>query len=441
MKASILCATLFSSAVLAFPANLLNNLPADLSDEGLAEITELAAKITRAVEEMPANLAKRQLGASILPPGFDADAQRISTTGEHRYIAPGKNDLRGPCPGLNVMANHGYLPRNGIASVTQLTTASNEVFGMGLELSAFLSVLATVMGGDIVSSSIGGPPSGGLLGGLTTGLGLVGKPQGMSGTHNRFEADCSPTREDLYKNGNPVSLNLPQFEELMAMPIGPQGYDLTVMHPFRGSRYNNSVATNGHYWAGPLTHYAINTATYLFTFHFFSNHSAEYPSGYLDGETLKSFEGVTGEKGSFKWARGQEKIPENWYRRATGDDYGIAAFTLDAVGALQALPYMAVVGGNTGEPNTFTGVNIADLTGGVFNAETLLEDNNLMCFAFQAVNSASPDILKGLLGNVLLAVQKLTDALNPILAKLGCPDLAKYDKSLLAKFPGAGAGI
>jgi hypothetical protein len=87
MKASIVCsATLFSWAAFAFPANLLNNLPADLSDEGLAEITELAAKITRAVEEMPANLAKRQLGASILPPGFDADAQRISITGEHRYV-------------------------------------------------------------------------------------------------------------------------------------------------------------------------------------------------------------------------------------------------------------------------------------------------------------------------------------------------------------------
>jgi hypothetical protein len=102
---------------------------------------------------------------------------------------------------------------------------------------------------------------------------------------------------------------------------------------------------------------------------------------------------------------------------------------------------MAVLGGNTGKPNTFTGVNIADLTGGVFNAETLLEGNNLMCFAFQAVNSASPDILKGLLGNVLLAVQKLTVALNPILSQLGCPELAKYDTSLLAKFPGAGAGL
>lgn len=102
---------------------------------------------------------------------------------------------------------------------------------------------------------------------------------------------------------------------------------------------------------------------------------------------------------------------------------------------------MAVIGGNTGEPNTFTGVNIADLTGGVFNAETLLEGNNLMCFAFQALNIAAPDILGGLLGNVLLAVQKLTDALNPLLATLNCPQLAKYDANLFSKFPGAGSGI
>ncbi|KAI1513835.1 Dimer-Tnp-hAT dimerization containing protein [Pyrenophora tritici-repentis] len=205
--------------------------------------------------------------------------------------------------------------------------------------------------------------------------------------------------------------------------------------------FRSLVATNGRYWAGPVTHFAINTATYLFTYHFFANHSAKYPEGYLNGETLKSFEGVTGSPGSFKWASGRERIPENWYRRAFGNDYGIAEFTLDAVGALKALPYMAVVGGNTGKPNTFTGVNIADLTGGVFNAETLLEGNNLMCFAFQAVNSAAPDVLKGLLGNVLLAVQSLTDALNPILATLACPQMGKYDKSLFSKFPGAGAGV
>jgi hypothetical protein len=116
-------------------------------------------------------------------------------------------------------------------------------------------------------------------------------------------------------------------------------------------------------------------------------------------------------------------------------------FAIDALGALKALPYMAVVGGNTGEPNTFTGVNVEDLTGGVFNAKTLFEGNNLMCFAFQTVSTAAPDILKGLLGNVLLAVQKLTDALDPILATLGCPQLAKYDTSLFQKFPGAESGI
>lgn len=116
-------------------------------------------------------------------------------------------------------------------------------------------------------------------------------------------------------------------------------------------------------------------------------------------------------------------------------------FTADALGALKALPYMAVVGGNTGKPNTFTGVNAADLTGGVFNAETLFEGNNLMCFAFSTVNAVAPDILRGLVGNVLLDVQKLTDALNPILAELGCPAIAKYDRNLLSKFPGAGSGI
>jgi len=26
-------------------------------------------------------------------------------------------DVRGACPGLNALANHGYMPRNGVASV------------------------------------------------------------------------------------------------------------------------------------------------------------------------------------------------------------------------------------------------------------------------------------------------------------------------------------
>jgi hypothetical protein len=99
------------------------------------------------------------------------------------------------------------------------------------------------------------------------------------------------------------------------------------------------------------------------------------------------------------------------------------------------------LGGNTGQPNTFTGVNIDDLTGNVFNAQTLLEGNNIMCLAFVAALQAAPDILGGLVGNVLVAVQKLTSALDPIIATLGCPEITKYDATLFKAFPGASSGL
>jgi hypothetical protein len=133
-------------------------------------------------------------------------------------MASGSDDVRGPCPGFNALANHGYISRNSVASVTSLTTASNKgmcscmlsleirlmtisVFDMGLDLAAFLAVYSGVISGDITTCSIGGKPKngGGLLGGLTNSLGLLGEPQGLSISHNRFEADAWPLRGDLYK--------------------------------------------------------------------------------------------------------------------------------------------------------------------------------------------------------------------------------------------------
>jgi hypothetical protein len=114
---------------------------------------------------------------------------------------------------------------------------------------------------------------------------------------------------------------------------------------------------------------------------------------------------------------------------------------LDAVLAEVAHPELVRLGGNTGEPNTFTGVDIDNLTGGVFNAQTLLEGHNSMCLAFQVASEGAPDILRGLLGNILTAVQKLTSALDPILQTLGCPELTKYDKSLFKEMPGGQDGI
>lgn len=56
-------------------------------------------------------------------PDFDAAAQYVDTTGEHAWKAPGQHDQRGPCPGLNSLANHGYIPHNGIGTLDQFIDA------------------------------------------------------------------------------------------------------------------------------------------------------------------------------------------------------------------------------------------------------------------------------------------------------------------------------
>ena len=59
---------------------------------------------------------------------FDEN-QLIDVTGEHAWVAPGPNDIRGPCPGLNALANHGYFPHSGVVPLTVGLTATEQVYG------------------------------------------------------------------------------------------------------------------------------------------------------------------------------------------------------------------------------------------------------------------------------------------------------------------------
>jgi hypothetical protein len=57
-----------------------------------------------------------------LPPsGFNAKDQYVDVTdsGPNPWKAPGPNDTRGQCPGLNAAANHGFLDRSGYTTITQ----------------------------------------------------------------------------------------------------------------------------------------------------------------------------------------------------------------------------------------------------------------------------------------------------------------------------------
>lgn len=85
MRASFLSLAAFVLPALAFPSALLKG---DISQAELKKITELAEKITSTSQ-------KRQAGLNIVDVGFDAEAQRVDTSGEHEYVGARSLSLPG----------------------------------------------------------------------------------------------------------------------------------------------------------------------------------------------------------------------------------------------------------------------------------------------------------------------------------------------------------
>ncbi|KAI0389929.1 Chloroperoxidase [Xylariaceae sp. FL0594] len=381
---------------------------------------------------------------------FDPLLKPIDVSGKHAFKAPdlAGGDQRGPCPGLNALANHGYIPHNGVVGFLDLIVSANTIFGMGIDLITVLAVLATVYVGNPLSLnpgfSIGGATSksNNILGNV---FGLLGKPRGLEGAHNIIESDSSATRDDLYgPSGNAHTMNMTLFKAM----LDSTDRDYLTMDDLgqrAADRFHESIATSPTFYYGPYTGLIARNAGFVFLGRFASNHTREHPlGGHLSKDVLCSFFGVTKDPktGSLVYNEGHERIPENWYRIAA--DYGLVNYNLDLVPLLLKHPELLSVGGNQGAVNTFAGVDISDLTGGLLNATTLLEGNNLICFALT--------VLKTFVPNSLSTVVKLLDAplrlvnkalLDPIL-DLGCPafrDLTKGGddlwNELLGKYPGA----
>lgn len=72
---------------------------------------------------------KRQSGPGNIPFTTFSEDQLIDVTGEYAWVAPGPNDIRGPCPGLNALANHGYFPHSGVVPIAVGASATEKVYG------------------------------------------------------------------------------------------------------------------------------------------------------------------------------------------------------------------------------------------------------------------------------------------------------------------------
>ncbi|KAJ1307970.1 hypothetical protein OPQ81_002047 [Rhizoctonia solani] len=353
---------------------------------------------------------KRQTSAT-----FDPVKQRVDVSGEHEFRPPGPNDKRGPCAGLNALANHGYISRNGVATLSEVVSASNKVFGMGKDAATIFTAQGILYGGDIAKAtlSIGGPdPS-----------------PGLSGTHNQMEGDASPTRNDAFvNNGDASTLSLDYFRHLYGLVAEDENanFDMSVMAKHRGWTRERSISTNPHYFTAPFAGLFVSTLTHFLSPALLSNHSAEHPDGFLNHNVLKTFYGITGDIDNLSYQPGHERIPENWYRRP--DDYDLFLHIMpDMTKVALGYPEFFSFGGNTGKPNSFAGANLNDLTGGVYNAKGLLDGKTLVCFALQASET----------GMLAPASTFFSKHISPIISSIGCPAMKQYNSTALEMYPGA----
>ena len=88
-----------------------------------------------------------------------AKEQYVSVSGANKFIAPKKPDIRGPCPGLNAAANHNYLNRNEITTITDTAGGLAAAYGLDPVLGAASAVIAIGTDSDPGAGtwSIGGP--------------------------------------------------------------------------------------------------------------------------------------------------------------------------------------------------------------------------------------------------------------------------------------------
>ncbi|KAG7088850.1 hypothetical protein E1B28_012804 [Marasmius oreades] len=141
----------------------------------------------------------------------------------HGWQAPGPNDSRGPCPGLNTLANHGFLPRNGKnISIPMILKAGHEGYNMEADI---LTIAAKV--------------------GLLTSPG--DQPTTLSlndlKAHGVIEHDASLSRQDIALGDN-VRFNETIFFTLANSNPGSDVYNITSAGQVQHARLADSLKNN-----------------------------------------------------------------------------------------------------------------------------------------------------------------------------------------------------
>ncbi|KAH7102097.1 heme-thiolate peroxidase [Auriculariales sp. MPI-PUGE-AT-0066] len=240
------------------------------------------------------------VGAQPLPPAPTDTSFKLVHDKNHPFVKAKSGDQRGPCPGLNTLASHGYLPHNGVATPAQIMNAVMEGFNMEYIAAMLVTYGAFIVNGNHLTNLIS-------IGGMSSKTGPAPKPPALAGglsVHGTFEGDASLTRSDDFL-GNNHDLNLTLFNHMVDYmdKFGNGRYNIHAAAEYRFARIQESIATNPWFFFGN-PRFATGYAESTFPLEFFSNDST------IDWERGTSLENV---KSFFL----EHKFPDGFHRRGT----------------------------------------------------------------------------------------------------------------------------
>jgi len=330
--------TLTPFIILSFSFSLVAAFPS-LDSAALKRIASLAAR------DDNGNGGDEDGGGRLIQfpgPLADSGLKQIPDA-DHPFIAPGPNDQRGPCPGMNTLANHGYIPRNGVGTAEQILEGSMEAFNLGRDLAGFLVSFSTLSRGNSYLGllSVGGEsdqvPQ--LPGNIDDEV-----PGGLA-KHNRFESDVSLTRNNLFLGDN-RNFNPDLYDMLLQYVAkfgddGPEGpktiVTQKVFEEFKFDGFNRFQAIDPEmqYHAGRQLAAYLETA---FVLHAFANGTT--------GNT--SISGMT----SFF---AHQTFPPNFFRRSSPATLtALAPTVMDVRAAHPIPPGMNINGTYVNDPGNFS---------------------------------------------------------------------------------------
>ncbi|KAK1216757.1 hypothetical protein PQX77_020607 [Marasmius sp. AFHP31] len=157
--------------------------------------------------------------AGVLP--READPHDLVDWSQHQFQAPTETDARGPCPGLNTLANHGFLPHDGKnITIKMVLKAGLEGFNVHrdlLLLAAKAGVMASPSDDEFSLSDIS--------------------------LHGNIEHDASASRVDRDLGDN-VPFNEEIFTTLANSNPGVEYYNTTSAGQVQKARLEHSKANN-----------------------------------------------------------------------------------------------------------------------------------------------------------------------------------------------------